>query len=109
MSLYPQYLKETLGYETIELEGGFISYVIVGEVLHLEEIYVVPAQRRSDLGLRLFNLARAKGKEAECSRIQTSVLIFRSGAERALRVNLALGFKMISAEGNRIIMQREIN
>jgi GNAT superfamily N-acetyltransferase len=108
MSLYPQYLKETLGYETIELEGGFISYVIVDEILHFEEIYVAPEHRRSDLALRLVNLARAKGKEAGCAKIQTSVLIFRIGAERALRADLALGFKMISAEGNRIIMQREI-
>lgn len=108
MSLWASYWKEIFNHESYETEEGFISWSINGTVCAIENVFVLPEFRKGNTGLKLFNYAREKGKEAGCLHLWTQVWLNHLDKERALRINLALGFKVIGVEKDRIIMMREI-
>lgn len=109
MSLWSSYCWERLGWETLEEAGkGFISYSVNPPVVVIQELYIEPKERKSNLALHLANTVTLMAKKRGCSEIQTQVWVGTHGAERAMRVNLAYGFKMIAAEGGRIIMRKDI-
>lgn len=108
MSLWADYMKERLGHHTIETEDGFVVFDVKPPKMSIEDIYVRPEVRKGTKSLKLFNEAVARGKAQGCTEVWTQVWIGPTGAERALRVNLALGFRVMSAQNNGIILMKEI-
>lgn len=107
--MWAAYNKERLGLDQIvEPDRGFIAYRIIPPVLHIEDVYTVPTERRSMVALSLSNKVISLAREQGCNTAQTRVWVGSSGAERAMRVNMACGFKLIAAENNCIIMQKDI-
>jgi len=104
-SLWAQYRAEVSDSVYLEEEYGFIAYSLLPDAVLIEELYVVPEQRRTGLGLSLFcrveELARTAGKSASlaCVRLDS-----RAAAE-SLKTHLNVGFSPISAE-NGIIWLR---
>ena len=109
MSLWENYNKERLGFDQIEVEGqGFIAYRIAPPVCFIEDVFIAKEFRRSNLALSLANQVAHLAKEQGCNTLQTQVWVGSVGAERAVRTNIAYGFKMIAAQENRIIFQKDI-
>lgn len=108
MSAYADYSKERYGHETIEREWGFVSYSFVPPYIALQDVYVKPEFRRGIKGLSFLVDVQRIGKEAGMTHIWTQVWLSDSQAARAVRCNLACNFKMISADGGRIVFEKEI-
>lgn len=103
------YVKERLNWETIEIEGcGFICYEIRPPVVVMHDIYIAPEHRKTGIALELANQVTEIAKVQGCAHAQTQVWPGTAGAERAMSVDLAYGFKMISAQGGSIVMQKDI-
>lgn len=108
MSLWSDYFEETSGIKTIEEEWGFVSYSFADPFCRIEDLYVVPHLRKGTRGLHLLNRVAEKAKEHGSTHLWTQVWVTNHGADRALRANLACGFKMIDAQNGRIIMTKPI-
>lgn len=102
------YYKERFGWETIEVEGGFITYSVKPPEASIEEFYVRPDLRGTPLAKRLadqvFRAAHAAGAKRMWARVTPGV----TGAEHAMRTNLHYGFKLSHVDGLSIILSKEI-
>jgi GNAT superfamily N-acetyltransferase len=107
-SLWANYNKERLGWDSIEESLGAVLYSIRPPTATIEDIYVEPEARRSNLALSLANRVQKIAREAGCTELLTQVWVGAVGSERAVRVNIAYGFKMISADGGRILFRKEL-
>lgn len=106
--MWLEYQKERFGYEAIEEEFGFLLYSLNHPYLAVQEIYIKPEFRRSIKALELMNRITQIARENGCIYLWTQVWLNDKGASRAMRANLAYGFKMTEASNNRIIMLKEI-
>lgn len=107
-SLWANYNKERLGWDCIEVEGAGVLYTIRPPCASIEDIYVEPEHRKSNLALSLANRVSAIAKEKGCTELLTQVWVGAVGSERAVRVNIAYGFKMIGADGGRILFRKDL-
>lgn len=108
MSLFADYHRERLGWQTIEVESGFIVFDIRPPEASIEEFYVAPEMRGTPLAKRLADQVVKKAKEAGCTRIWAKVTPGVKGAEHAMRTNLHYGFKLIANRGNDTFMVLDI-
>ena len=109
MSDWAVYNKERFGHETIEEEWGFICFSFAPPFVALCDVWIRPELRRTGAALRAFGQLRQRVSERpDCTHFWAQVQVADSGSSRALRWNLALGFQVIEANNNRIILTREI-
>lgn len=108
MSLWSDYYSERLGWLTIEEPDGFVLFALNPPTATIEDIYVAPHARKSNLALSLANRVSAFARNEGCTELVTQVWPGTKGAEHAVRINIAYGFKMIGAENGRIIFKKEL-
>jgi GNAT superfamily N-acetyltransferase len=96
MSLYADYVRERLGWETIEVESGFITYAIRPPNASVEEFYVDPTQRGTSLAKRLVDQVVIRAREAGAKYLWSAVVPGTAGADSAMLLNLKYGFKLHS-------------
>ena len=108
MSLWSDYVEERLGWKTIEVEGGFITFSLAPPNAAIEEFYVKPELRGTSLAKRLADWAFRAAAEAKCSTMYARVTPGIPGCDHAMRSNLHYGFKLAGVRGNDIILQKEI-
>ena len=77
MSLYAQFVKETVGWETLEDENSFVIYEIqkVGPVscIKIIEMYVAPLARGRDKWRELSEKIEELGRQNECKTISAQI------------------------------------
>jgi ribosomal protein S18 acetylase RimI-like enzyme len=108
MSLYSRYVEERLGFKTLEVEEGFITYALQPPDCSIEEIYVTPGQRAGPLAKRLTDQVFKIARNAGATKMYLRVIPGTGNAERSLRSVLHYGFKLFSAENGRIILVKDI-
>jgi hypothetical protein len=108
MNQWVAYVRERFGDEVIEEEWGFCTYRIILPFIAFNNLYVKPEFRRGIKGFQFLNSVIRIGKAAGATHIWTEVSLKDSGADKAVRCNLACKFKMITAHNDAIIFQREI-
>lgn len=109
MSLWADYAEERLGWKTIELEGGFITYELKPPHCSIEEFYVSPEKRGTRLAKTLADLVVRIAEDNQCLKLWASVTPGLKGAEHALRSNLHYGFKLSHLDSGRIILVKDID
>jgi len=108
MSLYADYIKEREGYDTIETEHGFATYLIQGISCYLRDIYVTPSQRQSRVAWELADKVTELAKAAGCRFMTGSVSLLDPAAERNAKVLKAYGFKYNTQDGDLSLFVKEI-
>lgn len=108
MSLWADYHKERFGWETIEVDGGFIIFHVKPPGASIEEFYVKPELRGTSLAKRLADLAFRAARDAGAEIMWARVTPGINGAEHALRTNLHYGFKLSHVDAGSIILKKEI-
>ena len=108
MSLFADYAKERLGFHTIEVEGGFITYALKLPDASIEEFYVAPAHRGTPLAKRLADQVFKIAKDHGCTKVWAKVVPGSNGAEHAMRTNLHYGFKLVCNNGHDTLMVKEV-
>ena len=113
MSLWSDYLKELRGedaHQFIELPWGFVSYSFpqwAPTCIQIEDMYVVPEERKLGRGNELLGMVQAIGLKAGklfvTAQLELNTLTF----ENAMRVQLAAGFIPIAAENGKIYLRRD--
>jgi hypothetical protein len=77
MSLYSEFVKETVGWETLEDETSFVTYEIqkVGSVscIKIIEMYVTPLARGKDKWNELADKVEEIGRQNKCKTISAQI------------------------------------
>jgi GNAT superfamily N-acetyltransferase len=108
MSLYGDYIKEREGKKIIEEDYGFVTYQIFGDQVYIEDMFIEKQCRRSGLAFQLADDVREKAKEHGCKKMLTSVVPSANGSTESVKVILAYGFRLMSAQDNFIMFEMEI-
>ena len=108
MSLWGEYAKEVFNFDTLEFDGGFITYGISGDTASVEFIFVSKTHRKSMLASTMLKQVELIAKEAGRSKLIAQVLMTHPEKERAVRANLASGFNILSANAGCILFVKDI-
>jgi GNAT superfamily N-acetyltransferase len=108
LSLYADYIKEREGKESLEVEQGFATYEIVNEFCYIEDIYIKPEARKTNLATRIADEITQIAKGRGCKQLLGSVLVGANGDTTSLKVLLAYGMKLDSVNGKTIYFSKEI-
>lgn len=108
MSLYAAYCAETGVKHILEYEYGFATYHLLGPECYIEDIYVIPEQRKSggasNLAKQVEDIAKAKGCKALLGSVNTKI----KDPTTSMKVLLAYGFKFLRADQNGIWFRKEL-
>lgn len=108
MSLYADYIKERLGKGIIERPEGFATYVAWSDGIYIEDIYVSPDSRHSNVASAMADEIAAIAKEKGFSRLYGSVKPSANWSTISMKVLLAYGFEIHSAGNDAIILVKGI-
>lgn len=108
MSLYPDYLKEREGIETLERELGFATYKIRSHDCYIIDIYVVPEARKSGLASQMADEIAAIGRSHGLKVLTGSVDTRDKEAVRNEKVLLAYGMRKAHQEDHMIYFYKEL-
>ena len=93
--MFFDYVKEKEGYETIQAEGGFLSYVINGQEFYIGHFYVAPSHRKSPAHfVALMREAFARARAADASVFSCHVALASKNANALLISYLKFGFEV---------------
>ena len=113
LDLFAAYLMERRGMSLLATAEGFITYQFpvsgpMAGACYIQDIYISPEARRGgagyELGARVAALARAKGIRLLYGSSQPST----GGSTTALRMMLAVGFEVIAAHEDMLILKKEL-
>ncbi len=110
MSLYADYITERTNDLIIETDAGFATYRYIndGRSVYIIDIYTDPDSRKlgnaADLADDIVKEAQARG----CSELLGTVVPSTKGSTASLRVLLAYGMTLQSAEKDLIIFRKGI-
>lgn len=116
MSLYSDYIFEKAGAETIEEEGGFITFLDttlhpnleVEGIFYLQEIYVAPEYRESGLAAKLTNQVIQIAKDRGYTQVVGTVCNVYKKFERNVAIIQQMGFKPLYQNGTIVVFTKEI-
>lgn len=109
MNLYAAYVKEREGKDVLKNENGFITYKIIGQELFLADMFLVKKARGSEVVSQFIEKLVQIGKDNKCSHISANIHLADSGANRTLKAALKLGFKLINANNNILVIVKEVS
>lgn len=109
MSLYAEYIKERENKEIIESDKGFATYKILknGEC-YLQDIYVRPQYRNTELATEMTNQVYNIAKERGCTKLVGSVCVDANNCSLGMKFALKYGFLIYSIQGNMIFLVKNI-
>ena len=108
MSLWSDYHKERQGWETIEVESGFIAYSVADGNAWIQEFYVRPDQRGGPLAKKLADQVVKRAKEQNAKFLWAKVVMGLPGCEYSLCLNIKYGFKLAGTNGNDILLVMDL-
>jgi GNAT superfamily N-acetyltransferase len=108
VSLYSDYVTETNLKKIIEKDWGFATYHFRGAECYIEDIYVVPEQRKSDCASSLAQEIEQIAKAAGCKYLTGSVNTSIKDPTTSIRVLLAYGFKFLKCDPSIIWFVKEL-
>lgn len=108
MSLYGQYLKELLGKHIVEHEHGFIVYSFTNDSCYIENIYVEPEFRNSNVASNMADEVVLMSKQKGLTKLMGSVTPNANNSTISLKVLLAYGFTLNSSTNNFILFEKAI-
>jgi|CXWK01.1.fsa_nt_gi predicted GNAT family acetyltransferase len=108
MSHFANYIKERQNKEIIEDENGFATYYFAGPDCYIEDIYVVPEKRKSGVAAKYADKISKIAQEKNCLNLIGSVKPTANGSTASLKVLLAYGFKLYSANEDFIWFKKKL-
>lgn len=108
MSLFSDYHKELGIKQVIESEHGFILYSILGNDCYIEDVYVVPEQRKSRVCWEMADKVVEEAKSKGCKLLIGTVIPTANNSTTSLKMLLSYGFKPRGQNNQAIIFTKEI-
>ena len=108
MSLYAEYCKERGIKHVIESDVAFCTYFFLQDGAYIEDIYVKPDYRKSDIASQMADQVAVIAKEKGFNKLYGSVVPTAKGSSESLKVLFAYGMRLDSAGPNAIITVKDI-
>jgi GNAT superfamily N-acetyltransferase len=110
MSLYAEYLLEKENKHYIEMDGGFITFLLIPEnrECFIETVFVKKEKRNEGLAVKLEAEVIKIAKEAGCSFLSGVVYPGSVNSTESMKVMLQVGYKLHSCDGVKINIVKEI-
>lgn len=114
MSLWSDYIRELRGedaHQFIEFPWGFVSYSFpkwAENCIQIEDMYVVPEERKSGRGTELLSMVRTIGLKAGRKYVTAQLELNTECFEGSMRAQLAKGFVPVAAENGKLWLRREV-
>ena len=107
-SHFAAYTYERLGKSVLEDENGFAVYFMVNDACYIEEIYVDREKRKQGIAAQYADkiAAEAKSKGMKC--LIGTVKPSAQGSTTSMKVLLAYGFQLESAQPDFIFFKKEL-
>lgn len=107
-TLMKAYLKNQNDADIVEDENGFIIYRIVGEECYISELFVADHAKGTGKCKELINVLSDIARFEKCTFLSGKIHLVHAGANHTLGVALHLGFKVISADQNTIVITKQL-
>lgn len=108
VSLYADYIKEREGKEIVENSKGFATYSLQGDGYYIEDIFVKPEHRKEGVAAQLADIIAEIAISKGVKKLYGSVCPFTAGSTTSIKVLIAYGFKLHSAQTNMIYLVKDI-
>lgn len=110
MSLWADYIFESLGKQMLESEKGFITFFILPgtQVCYIEDIYVAPEFRNSSEASTMEKAAINWAQEQKCVEVMGSVSLASKTPERSISYLIESGYKLSSATSSALYFKKNI-
>lgn len=108
MSMYLDYVSEREGFDGVENEHGFATFIIQGKECYLRDMYVRPESRHSGHGQHLLMQVEEAAQEKGCEVLSTSVKPSANGSTRSVKVILEAGFQVAASFQDAIFFKKEL-
>lgn len=107
--LYRDYLLSHEGKHTIEIPNlGFIVYMIVDGVVHVDILYVDPKFRRQGSGTLLMNKILETHKSENLKAVTCVVDTKLNSPTESLKAILSYGFEVVGVNDHEILLYKEL-
>lgn len=108
-SLYAQYIKEREGFESVEVEHGFATYIQVDpDTVYLRDIFVEEGFRKQGIASELSKMVMDISRILGAKRLTGSVCTDAKGVTVSMKALLADGFTFSHALGNMLYFAKEV-
>lgn len=109
MSLYAEYLVETIGKQIVESPIGFATYYFLNDGVYLEDIYVSKEHRKSGEASRLADEVAAHARASGYKKMYGTVVPTRPSATASTQILIAYGFQVHSSDSNVIWFVKQLD
>lgn len=106
--MYFDYIKEREGISSIVTDNGFITYEIQNDLCSINDLYIKPEFRQTKEALGLALAVEDVAKKAGCKKLIGFIYPELKGATRSIKVQIDFGFKLLTIDGERIVLQKEL-
>lgn len=103
-----EFYKEYLDLQIIEEENAFISYGIIEDKCHIEDLYIRKGYRKLGLGSSLADKVTVIAKECGCTKLTTYSEKSSPGCKVATKAFLAYGFDIVDESEEHIYFEKKI-
>jgi len=107
-SNFAKYKEERENALVVEDENGFATAIFLEDAVYIDEIYVIPEKRKSNIASNYANQIAEKAKKLGYHKLLGSVCPSAKGATTSLKVLLAYGFELHSTNSELIYLEKEI-
>jgi hypothetical protein len=109
LSLFSQYIQERTDRQVLEAEHGFATYIInPNKTVYIEDLYIVPEQRKSGLASKFTNDIIEIAKLQGCTKLYGSVVPTTKTSTESLKAFLAFGMRLDSSTNDFIVLSKDI-
>lgn len=110
MSLYGEYIKETLNKDIIEDEFGFATFypAFNGNYMYIEDIFVKAGKRKERAASAYADQIAEIAKKQGIPKLLGSINMEIKDPTRSMKVLLGYGFKVIEVRDNAIYFEKDI-
>jgi acetyltransferase (GNAT) family protein len=102
-SLFAKYIKEREGKEIIEDSYGYATYFFIDDGVYIQDIFVDVEHRRGNAAAGYANQIAKIAKDKGYKKMYGTAVPSAKGCTTSVKVLLAYGFEIHSAEHNAII------
>lgn len=107
-SLFAQYIYERQNKSIVEDENGFATYYFIENTCYIEDLYVIKDARKKGIAASYADRIAEEAKRNGASKLMGSVNVLANGATDSMKVLIAYGFSLLSANNNMIFLTKEI-
>lgn len=107
-SLYAQYIYERQNKSIIEDENGFASYYFINDTCYIEELFVKRGSRNKGIASEYASQITKEAKSKGAKQLMGSVNLNTNGATDSMKVLLAYGFSLQTANNNMIFLTKSL-